>query len=205
MKAKATVIGALFGMVLSAGALATTQAEAGSRDYSFRLAEVGLMVNGVAIDARTRGALVSAYGQVPDGAYWYDPVSGLWGQWGGPSVGRIAPGLPLGGPLRADASGGGSGYMTGVFVNGREIHPSELQVLTRFFGSVNRGRYWLGPNMIGGYEGGPAQFDLRASARSRGGVGGGYNRNSVFGGLMSDGQCSGYLHPGGATVMTGNC
>ena len=28
---------------------------------------------------------------------------------------------------------------------------------------------------------------------------------ALFGGLMSDGACSGYLHPSGATVMTGDC
>jgi len=59
-------------------------------------------------------------------------------------------------------------------------------------------------------SGGPPAFDLGAAARGAaggggGGGGGGYNRNTPGGGLMSDGECSGYLHPGGATVMTGNC
>ncbi len=161
-------------------------------------------VNGVALEPQIRTALAQAYGPIADGSYWYDPYSGLWGVQGGPSVGRIMPGLTLGGPLRANASGSGSGNQTGVFINGREIHPQEYQLLVQMFGYVNPGRYWLGPNLVGGYEGGPPQFDLRQSAR-QGGGGGGYNRNTLFGGLMSDGQCSGYLHPGGATVMTGNC
>lgn len=164
-------------------------------------AKADVFVNGVRLDAQTQMVLTQTYGTIPSGRYWYDPFSGLWGTEGGPSVGRILPGLRLGGPLQANASGGG----TGVFVNGREIHAQEYALLVRFFGYVNRGRYWLGPTMIGGYEGGPAQFDLRASARGGGGGGGGYNRHTLFGGLMSDGQCSGYLHPGGATVMTGNC
>ncbi len=166
-----------------------------------RLAQSGLTVNGVPIDGQTRTALANVYGPVPDGAYWYDPYSGLWGVQGGPSIGRILPGLNLGGPLRASASGGGNGALTGVFVNGREIHPQELMLLRQLFGYINPGRYWLGPTLVGGYEGGPAQFDLRASAQAAGG----YNRSTLFGGLMSDGQCSGYLHPGGSTVMTGNC
>ncbi|MGF1456636.1 MAG: hypothetical protein ACFB6R_14815 [Alphaproteobacteria bacterium] len=163
-----------------------------------------VVVNGVPLDPQTRQALAQTYGAVPDGRYWYDPSSGLWGVEGGPSVGRILPGLTLGGPLQANASGGGYGQMTGVFINGREIHPQEHALLARLFGYVNPGRYWLGPTLLGGYEGGPAQFNLRAAA-SGGGGGGGYNRKTLFGGLMSDGQCSGYLHPGGATVMTGNC
>src|SRR5882672_8147812 len=46
------------------------------------------------------------YGPLQSGAYWYDPVSGLWGSRGGPAQGQIAPRLPLGGILSADASGG---------------------------------------------------------------------------------------------------
>lgn len=163
-----------------------------------------ISVNGVALSPETRAALAEVYGPAPDGAYWYDPASGLWGAMGGPGIGRIAPMLDFGAPLPAGASGGGEGTMTGVFVNGREIHADELALLVSFFGYVNPGRYWLNAQMIGGYEGGSAQFDLRASAAQTGG-GSGYNRDTLFGGLMSDGQCSGYLHPSGASVMTGNC
>ena len=85
-----------------------------------------------------------------------------------------------------------------------EIHPQEFALLVQMFGYVNPGRYWLGANLTGGYEGGPAIFDLRAAAKANAG-GDGYNRNTLFGGLMSDGACSGYLHPSGATVMTGDC
>ena len=160
-------------------------------------------VNGLVLDQQTRNVMAQTYGPVPDGDYWYDQASGLWGAKDGPGLGRIMPGLQFGALLRADASGGGDGTLTAVFINGREIHPQELTVLKQLFGYVNPGRYWLGSNMQGGYEGGPAIFDLRASAAS--GSGGGYNKNTAFGGLMSDGQCSGYLHPSGASVMTGNC
>lgn len=171
----------------------------------FGAATAQMKVNGVALDDATRGALAAAYGAVPDGAYWYDPMIGLWGVEGGPGIGRILPLLDFGAALAANASGGGDGRLTGVFINGREIHPQELQLLTQMFGYVTPGRYWLNAQLVGGYEGGPPQFDLRALAAQNAGGAGGYNRNTLFGGLMSDGQCAGYLHPGGATVMTGNC
>ena len=152
------------------------------------------------LDSQTGNQLILYYGAIPAGNYWYDPVSGLWGASGGPSSGQIYPGLVLGGALEANASGGG----TGVFINGRELHPSEVAYLQRLYGSVVPGRYWMNAQMIGGFEGGPAIFNL--SAAGGGGSGGsGYNRNTIGGGLMSDGNCAGYLHPGGASVMTGNC
>ena len=123
-----------------------------------------VLINGQPLSAETVAALAQVYGPIPAGDYWYDAFSGLWGVTGGPSTGRILPGLALGGPLRADASGGGDGGTTGVFINGREIHPGEHQVLMALFGAVNRGRYWLGPTLVGGLEGGPAFFDLRAAA-----------------------------------------
>src|SRR2546427_9525815 len=61
------------------------------------------------------------------GRYWYDAVSGAWGFEGGPTMGWVAAGLKLGGPLRADASGGG----TGVFINGRELHPLDVWALSQ--------------------------------------------------------------------------
>ncbi len=162
------------------------------------------VINGQPLSAETLAALGRVYGPIPAGDYWYDAFSGLWGVTGGPSTGRILPGLALGGPLRPDASGGGDGTTSGVFINGREIHPGEHQYLVALFGAVDPGRYWLGPTLVGGIEGGPPLFDLRAAAAAAAG-GSGYNNDTLFGGLMSDGQCSGYLPPGGTTVMTGNC
>ncbi len=160
-----------------------------------------IIVNGQELGAADGYALMQHYGAIPSGRYWYDPVSGLWGHDGGPSSGQIMAGLPLGGPLRADASGGG----TGVFINGREIHSQEYLLLMQTYGSVVPGRYWMNAQLIGGFEGGPAIFNLGAAASGGSGSGSGYNVNTYGGGLMSDGNCSGYLHPSGATVMSGNC
>lgn len=165
-----------------------------------------IVVNGQELNSEQGRGLMQLYGPVGAGDYWYDPYSGLWGPAGGPSTGQILPGLELGGRLRANASGGG----TDVFVNGRELHPLEVQRLIQLYGSVLPGRYWMNAQLVGGFEGEPASFDLNAAAAAAdggygGGQGSGYNRNTIGGGLMSDGGCSGYLHPGGATVMTGDC
>lgn len=138
---------------------------------------------------------------IPPGRYWYDPVSGIWGIEGGPTEGQIYPGLKLGGPLRSNASNGN----TGVFINGRQIHYLEYAWLKKIFGVVYQGRYWMNARGVGGYEGGPALFDLStamASSRSQDGMYGGYTRRTPFGGIGGDSNCFYYMHPGGSSVMT---
>jgi hypothetical protein len=116
-----------------------------------------ILINGQPLTAEE----VAYYGvDLAPGRYWYDQVSGLWGIEGGPSVGQIMAGVPLGGPLQPDASMSD----TGVFINGREIHIDELAVLLQMFGEVPPGRYWLGADLVGGIEGQAASFDLNAAA-----------------------------------------
>ena len=161
-------------------------------------AEPEVYINGERIGAAAVHALERTYrAEVPDGRYWYDPRSGLWGLEGGPGIGQIAPGMNVGGPLSPNASRS----RTGVFVNGREIHHMELAYLQRLYGRVQPGRYWLDHRGLAGFEGGPVQFDLRAAVAGASG----YNRNTRGGSLMSDGDCYGYLHPDGASVMGGDC
>ncbi|HEV7915142.1 MAG TPA: hypothetical protein VGP22_15360, partial [Albitalea sp.] len=165
-----------------------------------------ITVNGVSLDERTIATLESAYRtRLVPGRYWYDRRSGLWGLELGPSQGQIAPGLGLGGPLHPRASLGARAGITGVYINGREVHPQELVYLQRLYGTVRPARYWLDARGIGGYEGGPAQFDLRAQAISQQRQPG-YVRRGPGGNTGSDGQCSYYNDPSsGASVMTGNC
>jgi hypothetical protein len=130
-------------------------------------------VNRVALDAKEIAALEQTYRvRILDGRYWYDKVSGAWGMEGGPALGQIHPGLKFGGTLRADASGGGQGRLTGVFINGRELHPRDVAALQQIT-LVIPGRYWVDAQGNGGYEGGPAIFNLyvlaQQAARSRGG------------------------------------
>lgn len=106
---------------------------------------------------------------VPSGAYWYDGVSGAVGRWGGPTAGWIAPGLGLGGGTApAEASGGGAGRLTGVFVNGRELHPLDVQGLATTLGTpVLPGRWWVDAAGNFGAVGGPALGNLVAIARAQ--------------------------------------
>jgi hypothetical protein len=169
-------------------------------------AERRLMVNGEWVSEQTRAQLEGGYGlRIEDGTYWYDPTSGWWGYEGAPGAGQLPPGLPLGGALRADASGSG----TGVYFNGRELHPIEVQQLQLVFGQVPRMRFWLNAQGVGGPEGGPATFNLQAAAggqTGQGGSGQGGLRRGPGGTTGSDGECSFFNDPStGASVMTGNC
>jgi hypothetical protein len=101
---------------------------------------------------------------LPNGAYWYDNASGLWGYWGGPAVGVMQAGLGLGGALPSDASHGS----TRIFVNGRELHAIDVQNVAAATGIVGRpGRYWLDASGNLGYEGGPPIGNLAAASRAR--------------------------------------
>lgn len=168
-----------------------------------------VIVNGLALDARARQLLELSYRtRLAPARYWYDPVSGLWGLEGAPSSGQIAPGLRVGGQLNPQASVGRFAGVTRVFVNGREIPPQELRYLEGLYGNVRRARYWLNARGIGGYEGGPALFDLRATANARQAQAnnGSYTRRGAFGNTGSDGQCGYFFDPSsGASVMTGRC
>jgi hypothetical protein len=108
--------------------------------------------------------------RLADGAYWYDPWSGAAGRWGGPAAVLLVPGLPLGGALPANASGGGSGRLTGIFVNGRELHPLDVRALIAIYGQAWPGRWWVNGAGDFGPEGGAPIGNLRrAAATARGG------------------------------------
>ena len=124
-----------------------------------------------------------------DGKYWYDATCGAWGLEGGPCRGFLPAKLVLGGPLRPDASGGG----TGVFVNGRELHPMDVAALQRLT-AVQPGRYWVDAIGNCGYEGNPIPIvnlaQLASAARSA--SGGSYiSRSNITGiGTGGDGHTS---------------
>ena len=146
---------------------------------------------------------LAQYGiQVAPGDYWYDAASGLYGMMGGPGLGFTMPGLQLGGPLGADASGGGSGTLSNVFVNGRELHPQDVAALSAL-GPVYPGRYWLRFDGWYGIEGGMPIGNLIQLAQQASG-GPGYNRSSLFGHTGSDGQTSYFFDPNsGCSVISG--
>lgn len=75
----------------------------------------------------------------PDGDYWYDRECGAFGLWNGPATGFLPARLEIAGPMPGHCSGGG----TGVFVNGRELHPVDVAALGRVVGFVPPGHYCL--------------------------------------------------------------
>jgi hypothetical protein len=139
---------------------------------------------------------------IPDADYWYDPVLGAWGVQGSPTLGLIAPGLAIGGALRADASGGG----TNVFVNGRELHPYDVKVLQQIAGAIQPGRYFITADGLAGFEGGPPLWNLATLAAQPGGGGGSTNWRSRITGAsgFSDGTTGAVFLPNGGIVSTGN-
>jgi hypothetical protein len=148
------------------------------------VASEAVIVNAQPLSSEEVRALEQRFAiQTRPGRYWYDAVSGAWGFERGPTAGFLPPGLKLGGALRADASGGG----TGVFINGREIHPLDVAALSRI-GPVWRGRWWVNAQGYFGPEGGPVWGNLWAAAQQRGGVAGGSSSNGrQFLGRDSDG------------------
>jgi hypothetical protein len=152
--------------------------------------EGGIVVNGEKLSDETVQQLQQVYPvQVPAGRYWYDAVSGAWGHEGEPIAGQMMPGLALGGTLASDASRGTSG----VFINGRQITAGEkayIEVLCQR--PAQTGRYWIMANGVGGFEGGPAFFNLSQCPgvpQQRSGGGGSSTRT--------------YCDPNGACTSTG--
>ena len=117
-----------------------------------------IVVNGQALSGETVRQLQQIYPvAIAPGRYWYDPISGAWGREGEPIAGQMMAGLSLGGPLMANASRGTSG----VFINGRQITVGEKAYIERLCQTpVAPARYWIMASGLGGFEGGPAFFNL---------------------------------------------
>ena len=132
-------------------------------------------------DLATLDRLEQAWGgRLPSGDYWYDDTSGAAGRWGGPAVGILPAGLALGGPLPANASGGGDGSVTGVFINGRELHPFDVQRLQALVDQVYQGRRFVDGQGNFGVEGGAVMGNLYQLAQQRGAGGNGQGGDDHF-------------------------
>jgi hypothetical protein len=173
----------------------STDAEAQARN---------VFINRSRLPADTLGLLERTFQtRIPDGRYWYDRMSGAWGQEGGPTLGFTVAQLPVGGALPADISRGN----TGVFINGRQLPAQDLTGLQALTGPVMQGRYWLDHQGYAGFEGQPALVNLRMLAQQQGL----YRQGSGVGQNNPDGSSS-YHNPrtgigiitdgGGAAVFT---
>ena len=176
------------------GPLVDTRPGAGGRD---------VIVNRERLSRTVLQQLESRYNvRAVDGRYWYDAVSGLWGEEGGPAFGQIEPGLGLGGRLRGDASNG----FTDRFLNGREIKRVELEYIERMCGDVSRGRYWLEPNGDAGREGSGRTLCNLVNQGGGGNGGGGGSRgilgHSLTGSVIGGDGIVGFID-GGTGVTCG--
>ncbi|MED6114213.1 hypothetical protein PIB30_078264 [Stylosanthes scabra] len=88
--------------------------------------KINVTVNGQPIPDRVIKKAEKLAGPIQPGTYWYDFRAGFWGVMGGPCLGIIPPFIDeFNYPLSDKCSGGN----TGVFVNGRELHPKDLDLL----------------------------------------------------------------------------
>jgi hypothetical protein len=125
-----------------------------------------VVVNGVRVSDEALAAVERRLGlRIGEGDFWYDKVCGAWGRRGGPTRGFIPAGLPLGGPLAREASGGN----TGVIINGRELHLMDVLGLRRLVPMVLPGRYWVDASGNFGWEGGPMLGNLWLLYQQQGG------------------------------------
>lgn len=160
-----------------------------------------VLINGKRLSDDDLVRLEAAYHiRISDADYWYDPVLGAWGVRGGPTLGFIAPGLDLGGPLPADASDG----ETRIFVNGRELHLYDALALQRITGPIMPGRYFITAQGLAGYEGGAPLWNLaQLAARSSDNPGNSWQSRILGSSGFSDGTTGAVFLPNGGIVSTG--
>ncbi|KAL1216603.1 Protein ENHANCED DISEASE RESISTANCE 4 [Cardamine amara subsp. amara] len=83
-------------------------------------------INGHPLTERLVRKAEKQAGAIQPGNYWYDYRAGFWGVMGGPGLGMLPPFIEeLNYPMPENCSGG----TTGVFVNGRELHRKDLDLL----------------------------------------------------------------------------
>ncbi|XP_004516395.1 uncharacterized protein [Cicer arietinum] len=85
-------------------------------------------VNGQPLSDRIVKKAEKIAGPIQPGNYWYDSRAGFWGTMGGPCLGVIPPFIEEFNYPIPDKCAGGN---TGVFVNGRELHQKDLELLAR--------------------------------------------------------------------------
>lgn len=157
-----------------------------------------VVMNGSVVSPRVLNHIAQQYNmRLPSGRYWYDKHTGAWGYQGGGTQGFVAPGFNLYADMPENISGGN----TGVYINGRHLPQSDVASLRQMLGTVRQGRFWVDAQGNAGYVGGPALFNLRQVAQSRGyyrqgsgvgqnyrGGGSGYRNSNTGIGIITDGQ-----------------
>uniref|UniRef100_A0A0A9F291 Uncharacterized protein n=1 Tax=Arundo donax TaxID=35708 RepID=A0A0A9F291_ARUDO len=100
-------------------------------------------VNGFPISDRTVRKAEKLAGAICPGDYWYDYCAGFWGVMGRPCFGMIPPYIPeFNYPMTKNCASGN----TGVYVNGRELHQKDLDLLVARGLSDSPGRSYIVEN-----------------------------------------------------------
>lgn len=171
-------------------------------------ANTAIVINGKTLTSTQLAEFKLKYKAEPKpGSYWYDSVSGLYGNSGQAAFGFMHAGHDYG-TLAEDASGGN----TGIFVNGRQLPQNEWLVWSTVLGAaIQPGRYWLDAKGNAGYEGNPnPTVNLYAAAAQAaqnraggGGRGGGDNFWSTrfSAGNYNDDNSAGYVSIPGQGVI----
>ncbi|KAJ4828616.1 hypothetical protein Tsubulata_041748, partial [Turnera subulata] len=97
-------------------------------------------VNGHIIPERLVKKAEKRAGPIHPGQYWYDFQAGFWGAMGGPCLGIIPPFIE---ELKYAMPENCSGGKTGVFVNGRELHQKDFDLLVGRGLPTERNRYYV--------------------------------------------------------------
>lgn len=97
-------------------------------------------VNGHPIPDRVIKKAEKLAGPIQPGNYWYDFHAGFWGVMGGPCLGIIMPSIEeFNHPMPENCAGG----TTGVFVNDRELHQKDLDLLASRGLPLDRDRSYI--------------------------------------------------------------
>ncbi|XP_057802572.1 uncharacterized protein LOC131017848 [Salvia miltiorrhiza] len=129
------------------GAESSSSGLANSRSRDFRKwepnAELGtsqVFVNGRLIPENLVQKAELLAGPIQSGEYWYDIRAGFWGVMGFPCLGIIMPNIEeFNYPMPEKCAAGN----TGVFVNGRELHQKDLDLLAGRGLPILSGRAYL--------------------------------------------------------------
>ncbi|XP_057496953.1 protein ENHANCED DISEASE RESISTANCE 4-like [Actinidia eriantha] len=95
-------------------------------NHTMEQSSTNVTINGHPIPDRTLRKAEKLAGPVHPGHYWYDFRAGFWGVMGGHCLGIIPPFIEeFNYPMPENCAGGN----TAIFVNGRELHPKDLNLL----------------------------------------------------------------------------
>ncbi|WCJ22386.1 hypothetical protein M5689_004480 [Euphorbia peplus] len=97
-------------------------------------------VNGHLIPDRLLKKAEKVAGPIHPGQYWYDVRAGFWGVVGGPCLGIIPPCIEEFNYAMPEKCSGGN---TGVYVNGRELHQKDLDLLAGRGLPIDRDRSYI--------------------------------------------------------------